>query len=233
MNHSFLSLIFILCLSHTLLGQDNKPKAINASLYAFDYQKGLKKVFFQNEKSEIQEVSLSRANIRGPHKVKLNDASELVLLTEDGVDDEGEKIYKSVGKFKIAADMNEALVVLTPKGKKGYSGWVINSNITKFPKGMYQMINFSADNIRGLVGKTKVISPPKEIVSFAAANNAAGVMPVQFQYFRDGKWKSFSSSRWPRKKNERQLICVYQDPSTKRMKMRGLVLKKIVAPKVP
>ena len=127
--------------------------------------------------------------------------------------------------------MNEALVVLTPKDE-GYDGLVMDSNITKFPKGRYKMINFSPDNIRGLVGDTKVVSPSKKIVTFAAPVGGAGVMSVKFQYFRDGEWKSFSSSRWPRKKDERQLICVYQDPTTKRTKMRNLVLRHVVEPDV-
>ena len=89
-------------MSYTFLGPKNKPRIIKVSLYAFLYQKGIKKIFVQNEKSEIQEVLLSRANIP-------NEVYEMIVFSVDnmrGSVGKAARLYRhqKSGSFKISKD---------------------------------------------------------------------------------------------------------------------------------
>ena len=225
MNKILITLSLLIGLSCGLFGQNKKR--VSVSLYAFEYADGHKTVFLTDKKDKAQEVRLSRANILGPFETTLDDDSKVSIRTS-ATSADGQIIYPPIVSVKIPARMKQPLLVLVPAaGREPYKAIILDRAIMNFPKGSYKLINFSPHDIRGLVGKTKIAAATKKITAFNPSRNSESLLDVHFQYRRPSDWKTFGRTRWENEKEKRSLLCAFLDPKTKRMKIRGLVVKPI------
>ena len=229
MNKTLLTCIFFLGHGCSLFGQNKAEESIEISIYAFDYARGHETIFLANKKGTPLEVKLSNANILGPFKT-VKDANSRVSIRTQKKNKDGVVVYPAITKFTIAQSIKRPLVILFPvKGDEVYKALVIDLSVSNFPKGSYTLVNFSTNDIRGLVGMTKITAPSKKITRFNPSNNLGEFLDVHFQFKRKSGWKTFGRTRWVNEKEKRSLLCAYLDPRTKRMKIRGLVIHPLSA----
>jgi len=225
MKKIFITCCLFISIGGVLFGQKKEKTSLEISLYAFDYAKGHQTIFLTDSKNQVNEIKLSNANILGPFKTVLDDKLNITLRAQVK-NDEGAILYPAICKVKIPSHIKEPLVILFPRiENQVYKGIVMDRSVDNFPKGSYKLYNVSSSVIRGFVGKTKIIAPPKKITSFNPSNNREDLLDVKFQYRRTSDWKTFGRSRWVNEKEKRSLLCAYLDPKTKRMKIRGIAVK--------
>jgi hypothetical protein len=229
MHKIFITLSLFIGLSCGLFGQNENR--VSVSLYAFEYANGHKTIYLTDKKDKAQEIRLSNANILGPFETLLDDESKISIRTR-ATTDEGLIIYPPIVSVKIPASMKQPLLVLVPvAGREPYKALVLDRAMVNFPKGSYKLINFSPYDVRGLVGKTKIASPAKKITAFNPSRNSQSLLDVHFQYKRASDWKTFGRTRWVNEQEKRSILCAFLDPITKRMKIRGLVVKPVALTK--
>jgi hypothetical protein len=227
MNRILLTLTLLALAGTGAFGQAKKEQAIKVSIYAFAYAKGPETVYLTDKKKEPEAIRLSNANILGPFKTELNEDGQ-VLIRSKRQNDEGATVYPPIAVVKIPSRVKEPLLILLPTpGIYPYQALVLDHSVANFPEGSYKLINFSPRDIRGLIGKTKVLVGAKKITSFDPSSNASDQLDVHFQYRRPNDWKTFGRTRWMKEKEKRHLLCAYIDPRTKRMKIRGLPIEKL------
>jgi hypothetical protein len=213
----------------SLLAQ--KSRSVDVSLFAFQYAKGHQQVFLHNKAGEYDAVSLSSANVVGPFKVALSENGE-VFLHEHQKTAEGEDVYPVIAGVNIPRAVKEPLLVLVPRsGDQVYGLLVVDCSASKFPEGAYQLINFSKNDIRALIGKTRLIAPPLEITSFDPSSSSDDMLNVHFQYKLEDKWKTFGRTRWVNEKEKRSLLLAYLDPRTERMRIKAIPIQRITVRK--
>lgn len=226
MNRILLTLPLMFLAASGAFAQKKKEQAVKVSIYAFAYAEGHETVYLTNKRKEAEEIRLSTANILGPFKTKLNEDGQVLIRTQQQ-NDEGVIVYPPIARVKIPSHITKPLLILVPTpGDYPYQGLVLDHSVANFPAGSYKLVNFSPTDIRGLAGKTKVLVGAKKITSFDPSSNAADLLDVHFQYKRSKDWKTFGRTRWANNKEERHLLCAFLDPRTKRMKIRGLPVKK-------
>jgi len=225
--YSVYSFLILMLLPTGVLAQDEKFPPVKVSIYAFEHNKKHKTIFLESPKETPYEITLSKANILGPFKT-VRDQNGKVTIRKKEVNAEGGIVYTPILKVTIGANIKEPLLILLPAaGEKSYKAYVIDQSRRKFPNGSYKIFNLSSSLIRGLVGKTRVNVSPGKLFSFNPSSNVEDIMDVHFQYMKAEKWKTFGRSRWVKVQEKRTLLCVYVDPRTKRMKIRGVNMKSI------
>ncbi len=213
----------------SLFGQKKEETSIEVFIYAFEYAKGHQSVFLTENKNQVKEVKLSNANMLGPFKTTL-DKNAIITLRTQAKDKEGVTIHPAICRAKMPPGIKQPLLILFPaSGRLAYRAIIVDRSIDNFPKGSYKIINVSPSDIRGLVGRTKIIAPSKKITSFNPSGNREDFLDVHFQYRRASDWKTFGRTRWVNEKEKRSLLCAYLDPKTKRMKIRGIPVKPLPA----
>ena len=224
--------IFLICSALVLLicgvsAQKEKVPTVEVSLYAFEHHRDHRTIFLKSPKNEPYEIALSRANILGPFKTMTDDKGR-VTLRKKATNADGETIYPMLTRVTIPAGVKEPLLILIPiRGDSGYRSHVVDRSLASFPVGSYKIYNFSPTMIRGLVGKTQVNVSPKKLFAFNPSANVEDLMDVHFQYMNGEVWKTFGRTRWVKVNEKRTLLCVFEDPRTKRMKIRGVSMESI------
>ncbi|MEJ6570748.1 MAG: hypothetical protein QNL01_01860 [Akkermansiaceae bacterium] len=225
MNNIFITCCLLISMGGALFGQNKEEASMYISIYAFDYAKEHKSIFLADKKDHAKEVKLSNANILGPFKTIVEGDSKITLRSQAN-NKEGKTIYPAITQVKIPANIKAPLLILFPvPGAQVYKAIVVDRSLSNFPKGSYKLINVSPSAIRGGVGKTKIIAPSKKITPFNPSSNREKLLDVHFQYKRTSDWKTFGRTRWVNEKEKRSLLCAYLDPKTKRMKIRGIIVK--------
>lgn len=147
----------------------------------------------------------------------------------------------SVGKFKQAPDgtrtfveygrvkslqSQHQLVVLMPKEKGDKNALklvVVGNELVRFIGGTFLLVNGSEKDIGGtLDGQDLLIAPSESclIENIFAKNKTS--FHVQLSYRKEEKMKLFLSRKWPLNKKARALVCFYNDPESKRLKMHPI-----------
>jgi len=212
-----------------LQGQGDIVRNVKLSVFSVAYAKGHETIYLTNSKDETSEIRLSTANILGPYETMLDADSNFFLRTKSKTE-EGDTIYPPIAQIKMPATIKEPLVVLVPSsGTHAYQALIIERSVDKFPNGSYALINFSPANIRGLVGQTKVVAPARKITLFNPSSNQEDMLDVHLQHEDEERWRTFGRTRWMNDKKKRSLLLAYTDPKTKRMKIKGIPLRPIVA----
>jgi len=225
MKNFFIIYCLFIAIGGTLVAQEKEATSVEVSLYAFDYAKGYQTIFLVDNKNQVNEIKLSKANIQGSFKTVLDKKLNITLRTQ-ARNDEGAIFYPAICKVKIPSHIKQPLVILFPGVENQvYKAIVMDRSVSNFPKGSYKLINVSSSAIRGFVGNTKIIAPSKKITPFNPSNNREKILDVHFQYRRTSDWKTFGRTRWVNEKEKRSLLCAYLDPRTKRMKIRGIIVK--------
>lgn len=210
-----------------LYAQSNDSPAIQISIYAFEHAKEHHKIYLETSDGKPYEIALSKANILGPFKT-LRDEDGAVSLRMQKTNKDGIMVYPTLAKVKIKANVKEPLLILVPvSGGKTYRAFVVDQSLNSFPKGSYQLINFSPNRIRGLIGDTRIQVAPRKAINFKPSSKAEGLLDVHFQYTNQKEWKTFGRTRWVKKLEKRSLLCTYIDPKNKRMKIRAINLQSI------
>jgi len=215
----------VLLAGANLQGQSDVVQNIKLSVFSVAYAEGHQTIYLTNSKNEVSEIRLSTANILGPYETMV-DADSNVMLRTKGKTEEGAAIYPPIAQFKLPGNIKEPLAILVPSsGDQAYRVLVVERSLDKFPNGSYTLINFSPLEIRGLVGKTRVIAPAKKITRFNPSSNKETLLDVHFKYQREDDWKTFGRTRWVNEKNKRTLLLAYPDSKTKRMKIKGIPVR--------
>lgn len=215
--------IALIFFSVSLVAQ--QQSSVEISLFAFQYAEGHQEIFLNSEAGEYEAVTLSSANILGPFQVLLSEDGKVFLHDHQNTD-EGDDLYPVLAAIKIPSSIREPLLVLAPRsGGQRYGALVIDRSVAKFPKGSYQLINFSKSEIRALIGKTHVTAPPLKITSFDPSSNSDDLLSVHFQYKLAENWRTFGRTRWVNERNKRSLLLAYLDPQTERMRIKGIPLR--------
>lgn len=209
----------------TLNAQTESVYGGKLSLYAFQYASGHQEVYLNDGDGGYEKVMLSVANILGPFKVALSDQNE-AYLHERKVDAEGEESYPLIARIKIPATVRNPLVILVPSSKKlPYFSLVLEGNRSNFPEGSYSLVNFSKNDIRALIGKTRVYAPSGKITAFDPSSSSEKLLDVHFQYKGVDQWKTFGRTRWVNDGRKRVLLCAFMNPDMQRMQIRGIPLR--------
>jgi hypothetical protein len=219
-----LAIIALILSGVSLLAQ--QPTSVKISLFTFQYAEGHQEIFLNSRAGVYEPVTLSSANILGPFRTVLSEEGK-VFLHEHKQTEEGTDIYPAIAGVKIPSSIREPLLILVPRsGDQPYGALVIDSSMAKFPKGSYQLINFSRSEIRALIGKTRVTAPPLKITSFNPSSNSDDILNVHFQYKLAEDWRTFGRTRWVNERNKRSLLVAHLDPRTERMKIKGIPLRR-------
>ncbi|WP_156817257.1 hypothetical protein [Rubritalea marina] len=213
--------LMLVCMPQSIRAQ---AREVALSLYAFEYAKGHETIYILNKKGQGEAIRLSNANVLGPFKSVINEGGRVALCRKE-VDEDGIVQYPILTTVKVPTRVQEPLLVLFPvEGESAYNALVLDRAVANFPYGSYKLINASPYPVRGLVGKTKVFATSKKVTSFQPSFNGK-LLDVHFQYKQAPEWKTFGRTRWVEERRQ-SLLCAYQDPRTKRMKIRGLVLRR-------
>lgn len=208
-----------------LPAQEKEPAFVGVSLFTFDYAEGHRKIYLTTDKGTPEEIALSTANVLGPFKTRLTDEG-LLAIRERIVSEKGEELYPVIVGVKIPKSVKQPLVILFPSsGEEPYHSLVIDGDTTKFPEGSYRLINFSENDIRALVGKTRVTVAAHKITIFNPSSNQEELMDVHFQYRNGEDWRTFGRTRWVNDGKGRTLLCAFADPLGRRVKIRGIPLR--------
>ena len=227
MKNFLLTSITLSFLAAGLFAQENEAPSIAISLYAFEHTKEYQTIYLETPKETPYKIALSKANILGPFKT-VKDEDGNVTLRKRETNAEGIVVYPALAKIRIPAQIKEPLLILVPvPGAQVYKAFVMDRSLSGFPKGSYKLINFSPNQVRGLIGKTRVNVPPKKLIPFNPSSNSKDLLDVHFQFKNSKQWKTFGRTRWVKEREKRSLLCAYLDPKTKRMRIRGVSLQSI------
>jgi hypothetical protein len=223
---TLLTLTLVFLAVGRISAETKDTRAIEISIYAFAYAKGHQTIFLAGKESAPQEIELSNANILGPFKTLLDDEAYVTLRTRQTNEEDQTTIYPAIARAKVSGHIKEPLLVLVPgDGDQPYRALVMDRSLGNFPKGSYKLVNFSPSDIRALVGKTAVSAPSNDITTFDPSANSEELLDVHFQFKNAESWKTFGRTRWVNEKEKRSFLFAFLDPRTKRMKIRGIVVK--------
>lgn len=198
------------------------PREIDASFYCFKYVPGLETIGIAAGET-LRPVRLSTANITASERLTV--AGGEATLRGKSVADDGKHPDPVVGRVKVPDHIRKALVVLIPApadAPEPYHCLVLDQDDREFPLGTYRIVNFSPFAIRGAIGKSYIEAKSGGITGLALQGEPGTVLPARFEFADGGKWNRLTETRCAARKDRRWLLCVYQDPATKRMNMRSI-----------
>lgn len=196
---------------------------IDASFYCFKYVPGLETIGISAGET-LKPVRLSTANITASERLTVVDG--VASLRGKSVADDAKHPDPVVGKVKIPGHIRKALIVLLPSpadSPEPYHCLVLDQDNREFPLGTYRIINFSPFPIRGAIGKSYIEAKSGGITGLALQGEAGTVLPARFEFSENSsKWNRLTETRCAVRNDRRWILCVYQDPVTKRMNMRSI-----------
>jgi len=221
---NFRPLLLLLAFAHASLSQEAPPK-IPTYVYAFAYAPGLKSIQLKTGDKAYQDLRLSTANIVSPVNAVISDGS-ISLHREPEANSEVENpVHPLIGKAKLKEGTKSALVVLLPSppgSKLPYRSLVLEHARADFPMGVYRLINLSTYPVRGMVGQSIVRTKPGGIADLKLQGEPGAALPVRFEFFKDDRWNLLTETRCAVRKDRRWLMCLYEDPRTKRLNIRSI-----------
>jgi len=205
-------------------GAQEASSKVSASFYAFATVHGHQSVMVQSGAASFQEISLSSANIVGPHACVVIDGKITIRSAKAAGENSG-VARPVIASAVIKEGIEKALVVLFPApaaSTEKYRCLVFNNDHTDFPLGVYRLINISNKPVRGAVGRQVVKAEPGGVANLELKGEPGSIMPVRFEFFEEGGWNLLTETRAAVRNDRRWLMCIYQDPSTGRMNIRSI-----------
>lgn len=227
MNPLCLTFGLLLAIGSYAIAQDDKtpPASKEVSLFSFAIAPEHQTIYMNDAKAGFTKISLSTANVRGPYKTYLSRDGEVLLHSKVEAED-GTETYPVIARVNVKEDVPEPLLVLIPSNKpEPYAAIVLDGDIQDFPQGTCKLVNFSKNDIRAAIGKTPVLAAAGSIQTIDLTKNSERLLQVVFQHQDGGRWKTFSSSRWPNDGTARTLLFAFPNPKTQRMQIRGIPLR--------
>lgn len=231
---NFRPLLFLLILANPSVAQE-PPAKIQTYVYAFAYAPGLETIQIKTGENAYQDLRLSTANIVGPVNAVISGGS-ITLHREPEANSEKENpVHPLIGRARLKDSPERALVVLLPSEKDAelpYRSIVLEHAHANFPLGVYRLINLSTYPVRGVIGKSIVKTKPGGIADLKLKGEPGAVLPVRFEFFKENRWNLLTETRCAVRKDRRWLMCLYEDPRTKRLNIRSIP-DRSVPPKEP
>ncbi|MES2438011.1 MAG: hypothetical protein V4584_03040 [Verrucomicrobiota bacterium] len=214
------TLLALLALAIPLNAAD-EVRNVELSFFCLKYVPGLETIHVSH--GHVSEpVRLSTANLTDPITVSVFKGD--VILRKDAVAADAKAPAPGIGKIRIPAGIDKALVVLVP-GKPGaaepYSALVMDRG-ERFRLGTYRVINFSPRKVRGGIGRSYVEAASGATGDLELNGEPGAVQGVRFEFEKEGRWNRLTETRCAVRKDRRWLLCVYQDPVTNRVNMRSI-----------
>jgi hypothetical protein len=192
------------------------------SVFCVEFATSLKSVYLRSSGKRHTKVDLSTANVVAAGDAPLVNG----LVTLHGPPLSGNK-YPVVASVKPGA-IRKPLMVLVPNpqtAEPGYQSTVVDMDTAPFPLGSYQIVNLSPHPLRFKTdGKTTDIAPNAQM-TFNPALKDGEVAAVTVEYKLGEDWLVASSSRWAGRMDRRTLVCIHQNPQTKRMLIKSIPLR--------
>jgi hypothetical protein len=201
----------------------SESREIEASFYCFKYVPGLETIEVRAGESQ-RAVRLSTANITPSERLMVTQG--VASLHGKSAAASGQPSPSIVGKVKIPDSIQKALIVMIPAAANAaepYHCVVLDQDQREFPLGTYRVINISPFPIRGAIGKSYVEAKPGAITGLALQGSPGTILPARFEYSENSAdWSRLTETRCAVRDDRRWILCVYQDPKTKRMNMRSI-----------
>jgi hypothetical protein len=217
----FLPLLAAFCGS--LTAAPEPPPTIPVAVYCFSYAPKLDTVYLRTAAASYQKVELSTANIVGPENAVIDNGT--ITLHRQQAGPEGSVTWPLVGRVRLPADCPRALILLLPAAAGEplpYRGMAFAHTASGFPMGSLKMVNLSPFGVRGSVGTDTVLVRSGAVENFQPKGEPGVSLPVLFEYQRDNRWQRMTATRWSMRDDRRTLMCIFEDPVTKRMNMRSI-----------
>lgn len=214
-----------LLFSATLVHADEKKSS--PLLYCVAYAPQLSSLFFKQADDRYQNVTLSTANI-----IEISAAPlEAGVLSLYGPADES-------GKHTLAASADlsataHPLIVLNPaagKAEPPYTATVVDADPARFPLGSYHLINLSPHPIRITHDKESIEIPASGSHIYQPQVAAGEALAITIDYKLEEEWLLLSSSNWSNRNDRRTLVCLLEDPASKRMTIKSIPLRPVLRP---
>ncbi len=193
------------------------------SFYCFQYSPGSETVFLQTGTESFTDLRLSTANIVGPVRVETKDGP-LEIRGTPRTDEKGLVFRPLLGSAKLPSS-GKAVVILipTPAGSPmPYHCVAFDHTGNGFPLGSYQVINLSPFPIRGSIGKNAVEMKSGAVAPLKPTGTPGTSVPTRFEFAEKGAWNLLTETRSAIRDDRRWILCIYQDPVTKRMNLRSI-----------
>ena len=192
-----------------------ESRTVEVSFYCFKYAPGVETVQVANGETS-KSIRLSTANITEPVSLPVNDNQAVILRADQAL---------PAAKLKIPAEIGKALVVLMPSpsgSAEPYHAFAIDYGHEKFPLGTYRLVNVSKHAVRGAIGRSYAEVKPGGIAGIELQGENGATQGAKFEFLEEGKWNRLTETRCAVRRDRRWLVCVYQDPATKRMNLRSI-----------
>jgi hypothetical protein len=203
------------------LNAADEVRNVEVSFFCLKYVPGLETIHVSHGNA-TEPVRLSTANLTDPIAASAFNGD--VVWRKDALASGSKEPAPVLGKIKIPAGIDKALVVLVP-GKPGaaepYSALVMDRG-ERFKLGTYRVINFSPRKIRGGIGRSYVEAASGAVGDLELKGEPGAVQGVRFEFEKEGTWNRLTETRCAVRKDRRWLLCVYQDPVTNRVNMRSI-----------
>lgn len=197
-----------------------ETRSVEVSFFCLKYAPGVETIHL-TKKAANEPVRLSTANITAPVTIPIE--GDTAIFHAKPADDP-KALPPVAAKVRIPADMNKALVVLVPNRSgdaEPYRALLLDHG-EKFRLGSYRVINFSHKPIRGAIGRSYIEAGAGAMTDLELRGEAGAVQGVRFEFQDEGRWNRLTETRAAVRKDRRWLLCVYQDPVTKRMNMKSI-----------
>ena len=219
------SRVFVLFCMLTAQVAGVQAQAVDLSVYALGYTEDHKTVYLLNSEEEAVEIALSTARIVGPYHTVL-DADSTITLRSQVEAGEGAAIYPPIAQAVLPREVKEPVVILVPSAASlPYQASIIDQSLEHFPLGSYLLMNLSPMEVRGLVGSNQVVVSAESVSTIIPSSADEDFLDVHFEYESPQGWKTFARTRWVNNAGKRSLLLAYQDPKTKRMKIKGIPIR--------
>jgi hypothetical protein len=194
---------------------------IQVSVFCFRYAGSLQSLELKSGAESTATVELSTANLVGPVKAVVENGSVTFFqkpITEDGAP-------LPAAAIKLPAGCARAVVVLVPAAEGEalpYRGFAFDHDGRSFPMGSMKIVNLSPYPVRWNIGGKVTGLKPGGIEGFQPKGEPGSNQNVVFQFQKDERWLPMTTTRWAVRDDRRYLMCIYEDPATRRMGLRSI-----------
>jgi hypothetical protein len=206
-----------------LHGQQKKS---TPQIYCVAYAPNVAELFVKERNDRFQRIEVSTANV----------------LELAGVAAEGGSLSlygpaNDAGKHELAATAEIAnvahpLIILQPVADAAapYAAKVIDADPARFSLGSYFMVNLSPHTVRMTLDQQSVEILPAETHIYQPKAAEGEPLAITIDYKMGEEWQILSRSNWANRKDRRSLVCIVEDPASKRMVIKSIPLRPSAKP---
>ncbi|WAC21514.1 hypothetical protein OVA24_08970 [Luteolibacter sp. SL250] len=197
-----------------------ESRNVAVSFFCLKYVAGQETIHLAKA-SGSEPVRLSTANMTDPVTIPVE--SDLAVFHRAPAGDP-KAPPAAAAKIRIPATVDKALIILVPAAAGSAEPYqaVLVDHGPRFSLGTYRVVNFSRKAIRGAVGRSYVEAASGGMTDLELKGEAGAVQGVRFEFQDEGRWNRLTETRCAVRKDRRWLLCVYQDPVTRRMNMKSI-----------